>query len=102
MERRNTMQRRLVLECVRELEHPNAEEIYKLVAEKKPNVSRATVYRNHIAQPHCHFRCRDCGKVFDAAFFPQPYPKPARVGGFYVESCNVEFVGLCPACDKKL
>ena len=57
---------------------------------------------DHIAQPHCHFRCRDCGKVFDAAFFPQPYPKPARVGGFYVESCNIEFVGLCPACDKKL
>ena len=124
MERRNTPQRRLVLETVHELMHPDAEQVYERVAAKKPNISKATVYRNlnllaeegeigrvrtaagadrfdRDAYRHCHFRCRACGKVFDAPFFPQPYPSPAHEGEFLVESCNVEFVGLCPACDKK-
>ncbi len=124
MERRNTLQRRLVLDAVRTLLHPDAEEVYRAVSAKKPNISRATVYRNlhllaeegaigeiqtgegadrydHEARRHCHFRCRACGKMYDAAFFPQPFPHPRYEDGFFVESCNVEFAGLCPACDKK-
>ena len=47
MKNRNTMQRRLVLETVQQLQtHPNAESIYQAVAAKHPQISKATVYRN--------------------------------------------------------
>ena len=127
MERRNTLQRRLVLDAVRTLLHPDAEEVYRAVSAKKPNISRATVYRNlhllaeegaigeirtgegadrydHEARRHCHFRCRACGKVFDAPM--APLPSPAKLlgdtGGFVVEDHTIEFVGLCPGCYKKI
>ena len=47
MERRNTRQRQLVLDAVRELDdHPTADEVYLRVREKDEHVSRGTVYRN--------------------------------------------------------
>ena len=46
MERRNTIQRKLVLDTVRNLDHPNAEQVYGEIITKHPHISKATVYRN--------------------------------------------------------
>ena len=62
MKNRNTMQRRLVLETVQQLQtHPNAESIYQAVAAKHPQISKAPVYRNlncwRSKVQSCIFRC---------------------------------------------
>jgi len=87
-ERRNTRQRRLVLEEVRSrTDHPTAEQVYVSVHEKDEHLSRATVYRNlhllaeeglilSIKAPggerfdlrtdnHAHVICIECGRVWD-------------------------------------
>lgn len=47
MEKRNTVQKQLVLQAVRELQcHPTADEVYQHVAARHPSISKATVYRN--------------------------------------------------------
>ena len=47
MQRRNTKQRKLVLDAVRQsYNHPTADEIYNAVREQDDRISRGTVYRN--------------------------------------------------------
>lgn len=84
-----TTQRRTVLEVlVTRSDHPSAEQIFCSVAERLPDVSRATVYRSleTLAQltlvrrvehpgsavrydgntePHHHFLCTRCGSIED-------------------------------------
>lgn len=71
--------------------HPTAEEIYMLLKENNPNISRGTVYRNlnllvdkglvkkisisnmpdrfdYVCNPHSHAICKICGKVSDLSF----------------------------------
>ena len=47
MEKRNTIQRSLVLNAVNKLQcHATADEVYDEIAKEHPNISKATVYRN--------------------------------------------------------
>ena len=46
MERRLTKQRQLIYDITMTMYHPNAEEVFKKVHEKYPEIGRATVYRN--------------------------------------------------------
>ena len=47
VQRRNTKQRKLVLDTVRQsYNHPTADEIYNAVREQDDKISRGTVYRN--------------------------------------------------------
>ncbi len=47
VQRRNTRQRKLVLDAVRQsYNHPTADEIYNVVREQDDKISRGTVYRN--------------------------------------------------------
>ena len=83
MEKRNTIQRSLVLNAVNKLQcHATADEVYDEIAKEHPNISKATVYRNlkllsdmgvirrmevpggadrfdHRCQEHCHVRCEN-------------------------------------------
>jgi Fe2+ or Zn2+ uptake regulation protein len=124
MKNRNTLQRRLVLETVRSMQnHPDAEMIYARISKENPLVSKATVYRNlkllarqglilHIpipdgadcfdfnTTPHYHLKCRGCGGVFDVDL---PYQedlceKVRNADRFCIESHQIVFRGLCPAC----
>lgn len=123
---RNTIQRTLVLEAVRSLHnHPTSADVYDVVRERHPNISRATVYRNLgvLAQrgdvlrvevpngadrydfhnaPHYHAKCRSCGGVFD---IDMPYQadladRIADAHGFRVEGHDIIFGGLCADCSK--
>ena len=88
MKSRNTKQKELILETIKENRiHPTINEIYKMVKLKDSTIGQATVYRNvkkfveekkiHIIKSklgidrydyfndHLHFECLKCGKVID-------------------------------------
>ena len=124
MDRRNTIQRQLVMQAVQGLDHPDAEEVYENVSREHPNVSKGTVYRNlnvlaaqgeilkvetgdgadkfdFRTDQHYHLRCRVCGKIFDAQMLPiAPERFLGDTHGFTVERHNLEFIGTCSECNK--
>lgn len=124
MEKRNTIQKQLVLDAVCRLaNHPTAEEVYHEVSKTHPTVSKATVYRNlsslsedgllrHIQMPggadrfdhtladHNHIVCTECG-CFSDAMVPENEKLDAqaeKVTGYAQVSHDIVFRGLCPKC----
>ena len=124
MEKRNTIQKQLVLDAVRKLHrHPSAEQVYDCVSAKHPTISKATVYRNlnsiaedgllqKIAMPrdadrfddtlaeHYHLRCLGCNQVLD---LPMQYQqslneKAAKDTDCTIEEHNLIFTGWCKNC----
>ena len=103
--------------------HPTAEWLYEEVKKEIPNISLGTIYRNlrlmkeqggilEIEQTgsyrrfdgnaanHYHFRCEECGRVFDIAE-PVVSGIDRRVEkntGFMVSHHRLEFRGLCRDC----
>ena len=93
VQRRNTKQRKLVLDAVRQsYNHPTADEIYNVVRAQDDKISRGTVYRNlnlladageifsiktpggsrfdRTVEPHAHIICTSCSRVIDV---PLPF-----------------------------
>ncbi len=126
MQTRNTLQKDIILRAVNKLrDHPTADMVYEEVVREYPRISKATVYRNlnqmaklgqiHKVQipnsadrydfnleKHYHFKCRECGKVFDMRL---PYMEEmddmgARDHEFQIEGHSILFEGLCPQCVK--
>ena len=126
MNKRNTIQRQMVLNTVTELgNHATAEEIYQRIAEKNPQISKGTVYRNlgvlaqerqirkieipgaadcydHIPQTHYHVRCVKCGRVFDVdmELIPNLTERIGDAHGFDFLDYDIIFKGICPECKK--
>lgn len=125
--KRHTIQRALVLEAVRAMHtHPTSAEVYDVVREEHPNISRATVYRNlavlsdmgeilHIRVPggadrydfrrDCHYHgvCRGCGAVCDVEM-PAGFDLAGNVSdahGFAIEDHALVFSGLCEECARE-
>ncbi|MCX8126021.1 MAG: transcriptional repressor [Dehalococcoidia bacterium] len=127
MHRRKTKQREAILRLLRSTRsHPTADQIYDEVRKEIPNISKGTVYRNLQVlqemglvtelklngtasrfdakpQSHYHFRCEECGRVFDVE---GPVDKGvdqevARRTGFMILYHQLEFRGLCHDCQKK-
>lgn len=125
--KRNTIQRSLVLEAVNKLRcHATADEIYQTVAQKHPNISKGTVYRNlnqlaqngeirklevpggadrfdHQRHDHYHIRCLKCGRVFDVDMDHMEDLEERIKGpqGFTFLGHDLIFKGLCPDCREK-
>ena len=124
MEKRNTIQKKLVLDAVLRLaDHPTAEQVYAEVVKEHPTVSKATVYRNlnglsqsgvlrhipmpdgadrfdHRLAPHAHIECTGCGRVCDA-FVEDDAGLDAQVErqtGFRRATHELMFRGVCPGC----
>lgn len=124
MEKRNTIQKKLVLDAVLRLaDHPTAEQVYAEVVKEHPTVSKATVYRNlnglsqsgvlrhipmpdgadrfdHRLTPHAHIECMVCGRVCDA-FVEDDAGLDAQVErqtGFRRATHELMFRGVCPGC----
>ncbi len=124
---RITKQKEAILRVLRGTEsHPTAEWIYQEVKKEIPNISLGTVYRNlrlltesgQILQldlcgslgrfdcrtdNHYHFRCENCGRVFDVDV-PVDEELDRRVGqrtGFEVLYHRLEFRGLCRECQER-
>jgi len=122
---RQTVQSRIILETVREMHfHPTADEICARVAEKRPGISRATVYRvlgnlseeglilrvaianapdrfDFTTYEHAHCLCSECGRVFDLPMdsFPAISGK-TDTNGFTVKKVYITAVGVCKDCSN--
>jgi len=122
--RRNTQQRRVIVEELRKsTTHPTASELYEATRRRLPRISLGTVYRNlnvlgrmglvrkvegpggearfdGKVEPHHHVRCIHCGGVADVFDLPAG-PRPAEfedVGGYEILGYRLEFIGVCPEC----
>lgn len=128
MERRNTIQKKLVIDAVIRLaNHPTAEEVYDEVILNYPTVSKATVYRNlaslskdgrlrhihmpdgadrfdHTLTPHFHISCRSCGKFRDVNFprNEQLDVQVEAITAFHNVAHDVVFSGECEDCVNNL
>lgn len=123
MERRNTKQRQIILDAVRSrCDHPTANEIFSQVSKKYPNISLGTVYRNLdiLAElgeinkiklndadrfdltvvPHNHFYCTKCKRIFDIDVPYSVKEDDRKIEGFYIESHQTIYSGICPDCQE--
>ncbi|MDR1687677.1 MAG: transcriptional repressor [Clostridiales bacterium] len=121
--KRNTIQRTLILNAVKELNnHATAEQVYEHIVKTHPTISKATVYRNlsqmadagellnigslngsvrydHNCHKHYHFVCGKCEKVFDAdIYFNDLNDRVTCLGGFNITGHSLIFTGTCKEC----
>ncbi len=126
MEKRNTIQKQLVLDAVsRMANHPTAEQVYMEVVRTHPTVSKATVYRNlaglsadgflrriqmpggadrfdHCLTAHQHILCTRCGLFADVPLARDPAldHAAAHATGFEDVTHDIIFCGVCPGCTQ--
>ena len=106
-------------------EHPTAEMIFEAVRRELPRVSLGTVYRNlqrlvvegelgvadvgertarfdPTTDPHDHFVCEHCGRIFDVRRGTEEAPglRRLRSEGFEVRSHVLSIRGTCPDCAR--
>ncbi|WP_407681757.1 peroxide-responsive transcriptional repressor PerR [Pseudalkalibacillus salsuginis] len=123
---RITPQRHAILEyLIQTMSHPTADEIYKALEDKFPNMSVATVYNNLrvfkgaglvkeltygdsssrfdcVTTDHYHIICEDCGKIVDFSYpgLDEVEDVAKHVTGFKVVNHRMEVYGTCPECQK--
>jgi Fe2+ or Zn2+ uptake regulation protein len=116
---RITCQKQIIIDYLKSVTtHPSVEEIYLAVRKRLPRISRGTVYRilknlrakreileifyevSHYdgnVEPHGHFICKKCGKIFDVfEKFSNLKVRGEKIGE--VEEYQVYFYGLCKSC----
>ena len=124
MERRNTIQKALILRAVCELKrHLTADEVYEFVKRDHPSIRKGTVYRNlailteegairkvevpdgsdrfdFTLKNHYHVRCVKCGEVFDVDMdeIPDLQKKIHDTHGMEFLTYDIFFKGICPEC----
>ena len=124
---RMTNQRQIILEELQKSRlHMTADELYGVVKRKNARISLATVYRNlellsetgMIAKlevggrqkcfdsdvlGHDHVICVQCHRVENVLLeeTKEDYPSHGVVDGYIITGRRLEFVGLCPKCQKK-
>src|SRR5690625_3079716 len=123
---RITPQRHAVLEyLLNSMTHPTADEIYKALEDKFPNMSVATVYNNlrilreiglvreltygddssrfdSNMNDHYHIICEDCGKIVDFHYptLDEIESLAEKVSGFHISHHRMELYGKCEDCSK--
>ncbi len=123
---RMTPQRQAILEFLAESRsHPTADEIFKSLEGKFPNMSVATVYNNlrvfkesglvneltygdsssrfdFASDEHYHIMCQECGMIVDFKYpgIDAVENVAARLSGFEVSTHRLEIYGVCPKCTK--
>ncbi|MGM8213734.1 peroxide-responsive transcriptional repressor PerR [Virgibacillus sp. W0430] len=123
---RITPQRHAVLEfLLTSLNHPTADEIYKALENKFPNMSVATVYNNlrilreiglvreltygdsssrfdSNTEDHYHIICSECEKIVDFHYpsLNEVESLAEQITGFEVSHHRLELYGKCPECKK--
>ena len=125
IEKRNTVQRQLIYDAVKELNiHASAEQVVEYLAQKHPSIGRATVYRNlsymsetgellrignfygtthydHNCHEHHHFICSSCKRIYDVeGSVSDIFERFNGTQGFDITECNISFSGLCWECKK--
>ncbi|RFA36045.1 transcriptional repressor [Virgibacillus dokdonensis] len=124
---RITPQRHAVLEyLLNSMVHPTADDIYKALEGKFPNMSVATVYNNLRVlrevglvreltygdsssrfdcntSDHYHIICNSCGKIVDFHYpsLDEVEALAEQVTGFKVSHHRMELYGECEECQKE-
>ncbi|MFD1040099.1 peroxide-responsive transcriptional repressor PerR [Virgibacillus byunsanensis] len=124
---RITPQRHAVLDyLLNSMTHPTADEIYKALEGKFPNMSVATVYNNLRVlreiglvreltygdassrfdcntSEHYHAICQECGKIVDFHYptLDEVESLAEQVTGFDVSHHRMEIYGKCEACQTR-
>ena len=127
MNRRNTVQRQVVLEELKKVaSHPTAGELYDISRRRLPRISLGTVYRNleilitmglvrkletagrearfdGNIDPHDHVRCVLCGAFEDIHGLPADLmgEEVARKTSYKMLGRQLELRGVCPDCSEK-
>ena len=127
MERRNTIQKELVLTTVQNLKkHVTADEVYEHITKDHPSISRGTVYRNlslfseegaiqkvevpdgpdrfdFTLKDHYHVKCIKCGEIFDVDMvcIPNLLTKINDEHGIKFINYDIFFKGICKTCLDK-
>ncbi|MCC8176395.1 MAG: transcriptional repressor [Bacteroidales bacterium] len=108
--------------------HPSVDEVFSALVGKIPTLSRTTVYttlrmladaglaqmitidERHVCydghlHDHCHFYCRECGRILDIELpGPQvstPNPEEIPLVG-HIDQVQFYYKGLCAECVKRL
>lgn len=126
MSTRNTIQKQVILNAVRELKnHPTSEDVYNYIKPNFPSISLGTVYRNlnllsesrdivkisllkdavrfdDEVQNHYHFQCKSCGRLLDIFTNYQTSIDEviAKESGLKIEKHDILFTGVCCKCKK--
>ena len=127
MERRNTIQKELVLQTVQGLKrHLMAEEVYEFIKKDHPTIGKGTVYRNlgilaeegairkvevpdgpdrfdFTLKNHYHVECIRCEEIFDVDM-DEVTDLSERIHdthGMQFLNHDIFFKGICPACRAK-
>jgi Fur family transcriptional regulator, stress-responsive regulator len=121
---RVTAPRLAVLSCVRELDHPDVNDVVRAARLRLGAVSTQAVYdvlrvfeeaglvrriepagspiryETRVGDNHHHLVCRRCGVVadVDCVVGHAPCLEPASDAGFVVDEADVTFWGICPRC----
>ena len=125
---RNSKQKEIILRALDEHRiHPTAEELYQYIHKENSDIGVATVYRNlnkfagkgiirkiigldgsshfdSCLEPHCHFICSCCGKIYD---IPMTYisrnliAKAEEYTDCRITSMDMTFRGFCRECEEK-
>ncbi len=100
--------------------HPTVEGVYKTLKKKFPSLSPATVYTNlqtlktagiiqelsirrdrmsydPIPEPHHHFYCEQCGRIFNI-HISCPVAQRGNFKGNKVNEVQAYFYGICSSC----
>ncbi len=125
---RITPQRLAILKVfLNSTEHPSVERVYKQVRADFPTTSLATVYKTvHLLKeigeileigfadgrnrydglkpyPHPHLICMKCKAIIDPKLSNLDHltSEVEQASGYQILSHQLEFFGICPACQKK-
>lgn len=108
-------------------DHPSVEQVYAQVKADFPSTSLATVYKTvnllkeigeileigfacggnrydgNKPYPHPHLICTRCKKIMDSdiGLVDQIASELEQISGYRIVSHQIEFFGICPACQKK-
>lgn len=121
-----TPQRRAIFEILLGNEnHPNAEDIYREMKTKMPDISKMTIYNTlnelkaleivdvvHVVgddvtrydpktEVHDHLYCLNCNRIIDVEVSDKEGQiSEEKLGGFQVLRQQITFFGYCPDCQK--
>jgi Fe2+ or Zn2+ uptake regulation protein len=102
--------------------HPTADQIFDALQKELPSLSRTTVYNtlhlltniglvrvisiednetryDIITKSHGHFKCEECGAIFDFSFDVDAIDVH-ELEGFKIDERSLYFKGCCPKCLK--
>lgn len=121
---KQTVQREEILKYIlADKIHPTADMIYKNIVKIIPHISRTTVYNNlkalekaniikaititgedetrydAVVEPHHHFVCEKCGKIYDIDICCNNFLKK-NIEGHSINSVYAYFKGICKECTK--